>query len=54
VAIAAGSAPTDLTAAHVDAMDALVTKWRGQVGVDLPGKLRASRLGDVLGFGPSE
>jgi tRNA(Ile)-lysidine synthase len=54
VAIAAGGPPSDLTAAHVDAMDALVTKWRGQVGVDLPGKLRASRLGDVLGVGPSE
>jgi tRNA(Ile)-lysidine synthetase-like protein len=51
-AIAAGSPPTDLTAAHVEAMDALITKWRGQVGVDLPGKLRASRVGGVLGFGP--
>jgi tRNA(Ile)-lysidine synthase len=54
VAIAAGSPPTDLTAGHVDAMDALVTKWRGQVGVDLPGKLRASRVGGVLGFGPPD
>jgi tRNA(Ile)-lysidine synthase len=53
-AIAAGSPPTDLTAAHVDAMDALVTKWHGQVGVDLPGKLRASRVGGVLGFGPPD
>ena len=50
VAITAGSPPTDLTAAHVEAMDALVMKWRGQVGVDLPGKLRASRAGGVLGF----
>jgi tRNA(Ile)-lysidine synthase len=52
VAIAAGSRPTDLTAAHVDAMDSLITKWRGQVGVDLPGKLRATRSADVLRIGP--
>jgi tRNA(Ile)-lysidine synthase len=53
-AIAAGSPANDLTAAHVDAMDALVTKWHGQVGVDLPGKLRASCVGGVLGFGPPD
>jgi len=53
-AIAAGSPTNDLTAAHVDAMDALVTNWRGQVGVDLPGKLRASRVGGVIGIGPPD
>ncbi|MGH8824155.1 MAG: tRNA lysidine(34) synthetase, partial [Jiangellaceae bacterium] len=47
-AIAAGSPPSDLTAAHVAAVDALVTRWRGQKGVDLPGKLRASRSGGTL------
>lgn len=51
-AIMAGSPPTDLTAAHVDAIDALVTNWHGQVGADLPGKLRASRSGDELRIGP--
>jgi tRNA(Ile)-lysidine synthase len=51
-AIAAGSPPTDLTAAHVGAVDALVTRWRGQVGVDLPGKLRASRSGGALRIAP--
>ena len=50
-AIAAGSPANDLTAAHVDALDALVVNWRGQVGVDLPGKLRASRVGGVIGIG---
>jgi tRNA(Ile)-lysidine synthase len=50
-AIAAGSPANDLTAAHVDAMDALVVNWHGQVGVDLPGKLRASRVGGVIGIG---
>ena len=53
-AIAAGSRPTDLTAAHVEAMDALITKWHGQVGVDLPGKLRATRAADVLRIGPPD
>lgn len=53
-AIAAGCPPTDLTAAHVAAIDALITDWRGQVGVDLPGKLRARRVGRVLGIGPSD
>jgi tRNA(Ile)-lysidine synthase len=51
-AIAAGSRPTDLTAVHVEAMDSLITKWRGQVGVDLPGKLRATRSANVLSIDP--
>ncbi len=50
-AIAAGSPPTDLTAAHVAAVDALVTAWRGQAGIDLPGGLRATRRDGVLRFG---
>ena len=41
-----------LTFAHVDAMDSLIVKWRGQVGVDLPGKLRASRAADVVRIAP--
>lgn len=49
-AIAAGSPPTDLTAAHVHAVDALVTAWRGQAGIDLPGGLRAVRRDGVLSF----
>jgi tRNA(Ile)-lysidine synthetase-like protein len=49
-AIAAGSPATDLTAAHVAAVDALVTAWRGQAGIDLPGGLRATRRDGVLSF----
>ncbi len=52
--IAAGSPPTDLTAAHVEAVDALVTHWHGQVGVDLPGKLRATRSGNELRIASAE
>lgn len=51
-AIAGGSPPTDLTFAHVDAMDSLIIRWRGQVGVDLPGKLRATRAADVIRIAP--
>lgn len=51
-AIAAGSPPTDLTAAHVGAVDALVTAWRGQAGIDLPGALRATRRDGTLHFTP--
>ncbi|WP_203434293.1 tRNA lysidine(34) synthetase TilS [Jiangella asiatica] len=49
-AVAAGSPATDLTAAHVLAVDALVTEWRGQVGIDLPGGLRAVRHDGALHF----
>ena len=44
-ALDAGCPGTELFAVHVDAMDLLVTHWRGQVGVDLPGGLRATRQG---------
>ena len=53
-AIAAGSPATDLTAAHVEAMDSLIIQWHGQVGVDLPGKLRAHRAGGVVVIGPPD
>jgi len=49
-AIRAGCPPTDLTAAHVRAVDALVTAWRGQQRVDLPGGVIAVRRGAALGF----
>ncbi|KAB8196592.1 tRNA lysidine(34) synthetase TilS [Nonomuraea phyllanthi] len=42
-AIAAGAPSGALSAAHVLAVDRLVTRWRGQKGVDLPGGLSAVR-----------
>ncbi|NDL60781.1 tRNA lysidine(34) synthetase TilS [Phytoactinopolyspora sp. XMNu-373] len=51
-AISAGCPPTDLTAAHAEAVDKLLTAWHGQKGVDLPGAVRASRRRGVLTFGP--
>jgi tRNA(Ile)-lysidine synthase len=53
-AIAAGSPPGTLAAVHVDAVDMLVTAWRGQSHVDLPGRVRAWRRCEKLLVGPSE
>jgi tRNA(Ile)-lysidine synthetase-like protein len=51
-AIAAGCPPTDLTAAHIEAIDSLIVRWRGQAGIDLPGAIRARRNGGRLTFEP--
>ncbi|MBC6458867.1 tRNA lysidine(34) synthetase TilS [Actinomadura sp. HBU206391] len=53
-AIAAGSPPGTLAAVHVDALDLLVTGWRGQRHVDLPGGVRGFRRYGRLLFGRSE
>jgi tRNA(Ile)-lysidine synthase len=48
-ALEAGCPAGALTAAHVARIDELVTDWRGQRGVDLPGGVRAARRsGSVL------
>ncbi|MPZ93508.1 MAG: tRNA lysidine(34) synthetase TilS [Propionibacteriales bacterium] len=52
-ALRAGCPGTDLFAVHLDAVDALVTDWRGQRWVDLPGAVRALRAGARLRFEPS-
>jgi tRNA(Ile)-lysidine synthase len=51
-AIDSGCPPTDLTAAHVAAIDRLVTDWHGQGQVDLPGGLAAVRRCGTLAFPP--
>ncbi len=53
-ALRAGAIPSDLTHGHVLAVDQLVCRWRGQVGVDLPGKLRAVRRSGRLVFVSSD
>ena len=50
-ALEAGALAADLFHEHVVAMDRLVTHWHGQVGVDLPGHLRAVRQHGVIRFG---
>ena len=42
-ALAAGCPGGALSAAHVAALDRLVTDWHGQQGADLPGGIRAQR-----------
>ncbi len=50
-ALAAGCPAGGLGAAHVEAVDALVVAWRGQAGVDLPGRVVATRRCGRLTFG---
>ncbi|QVQ50951.1 tRNA lysidine(34) synthetase TilS [Spiractinospora alimapuensis] len=44
LAVDAGASPGALTAEHVRALDGLVTRWRGQGAVALPGGLRGHRV----------
>ena len=53
-ALVAGCPAAETFLVHVDALDALVTAWSGQAGVDLPGHVRARREGGMVRFsGPS-
>lgn len=49
-ALAAGSPAAELFHEHVLAVDALLTDWRGQQWIDLPGPVRCLRAGDRLRF----
>jgi len=49
-ALAAGCPAAELTSGHVRAVDRLVTEWRGQGGLDLPGDVVASRADGTLGL----
>jgi tRNA(Ile)-lysidine synthase len=49
-ALAAGARPGALAQQHVTQMEALVTGWHGQLGVDLPGGVRCQRRYDRLLF----
>jgi tRNA(Ile)-lysidine synthase len=49
-AVSAGAIPSELFHEHVTAIDSLVTGWRGQKWIDLPGHLRAVRRDGVLVF----
>jgi len=43
LAIEAGCPPGALIASHIDSLDTLVTSWRGQGPIDLPGHVQGSR-----------
>jgi tRNA(Ile)-lysidine synthase len=49
-AIEAGCRPGSLTAAHIDGLDGLLTGWRGQRWIDLPGGIRGIRRCGRLRF----
>jgi len=53
-AIMAGCPHGALTARHVEQMDALVTGWRGQRWIDLPGGVRARRRDGMVWFTSTE
>jgi tRNA(Ile)-lysidine synthase len=53
LALDAGSPPAELFHEHVLALDALVTAWRGQKWVDLPGHLRGLRFDGVVVVRPA-
>jgi len=48
LAVEGGSGAGQLTAAHVESLDALLTSWHGQGPLHLPGHVRASRSGDQV------
>jgi len=45
VALEAGCPPGALIATHIDSLDTLVTSWRGQGPIDLPGHVQGHRSG---------
>ena len=57
LAVEAGSGAGQLTAAHVESLDALLTSWHGQGPLHLPGRVLAGRSGDhvtMAAAGPVE
>ena len=53
LALDAGAPPAELFHEHVLALDALVTAWRGQRWIDLPGHLRGVRTGGMVRVEPA-
>jgi tRNA(Ile)-lysidine synthase len=49
-ALEAGADGSQLAAVHIGELDRLVTDWRGQERVELPGRISALRVGDALLF----
>ncbi|NBO78663.1 MAG: tRNA lysidine(34) synthetase TilS [Actinobacteria bacterium] len=49
-ALDSGVTPGPFSFEHIEAIDALVTNWRGQGNVDLPGFIQASRVDQTIRF----
>ncbi len=47
-ALRAGCPPTDLNASHIASLDALVTAWKGQGPLSLPGGVKAERRNGTI------
>lgn len=54
LALDAGAPPAELFHEHVLGLDALVTAWRGQKWIDLPGHLQGVRADGVVRIRPAE
>lgn len=52
-ALQAGASRDELNSGHICGIDALVTGWRGQRRIELPGHVSASRQGDQIVFVPT-
>lgn len=52
-ALAAGARASEMSAHHVERLDALVMDSRGRQVIELPGAVVATRSGDCLAFGPN-
>ena len=53
LALEAGCPPGALFAVHVEALDTLITGWRGQGPIDLPGHVQGSRSGGRVFVAPT-
>ncbi len=52
LAAEAGAPRADVTAAHVESLDALLTSWHGQGPLHVPGGIAVERTGRVIRFAP--
>ena len=52
LAAEAGAPISDVTAAHVESLDALLTSWHGQGPLHVPGGIAVARTGDAIRFSP--
>jgi tRNA(Ile)-lysidine synthase len=52
LAAEAGAPISDVSAAHVESLDALLTSWHGQGPLHVPGGIAVARTGASIRFSP--
>ena len=52
LAAEAGAPLADVSAAHVESLDALLTSWHGQGPLHVPGGIAVARTGRAIRFSP--